>query len=418
MKMKKKTTMILSFALGGMIFATTALADIASKDGYDQFKDTIKYTAEQCSGTLDNYTVDSSFVLKDNGKILTSENQITKIDIRHNAQENTSIREDIVNGKSMYLTYSDPTIMISQNNADPVFYVSEYTKPRKNDTVKNPFKGERVEDAEKVIDAFVGSLRDQVIVKENTDGTKNFTGTISEVQIPTVVNAIASYALKQETANNSNQVMIPLAKDIYIKEVHGIANVNTEGLLEDILGTATIVGLDKQGNSHELTLEALIKLSDINSTVVTKPDLTGQKVKKQVITANSDGLQSISNPEKFIGKFNNDIIIEDKGKYVKIGERIIEITEIDSNHVAGRYYEEYKPGFEDKAAQKEGFNFDAPFNNKENGDPYGVEAEITNKTGGKTQIHLHLDEQLGKIYFNFNRGSGNYFDSSFSPVLE
>ncbi|MEA4902060.1 hypothetical protein [Desulfitobacterium sp.] len=418
MKMKKKTTMILSFALGGMIFATTALADIASKDGYDQFKDTIKYTAEQCSETLDTYTVDSSFVLKDNGKILSSENQIAKIDIRRNAQENTSTREDIVNGKSMYLTYSDPTIMIRQNSSDPIFYVTEYTKPRKNDTVKNPFKEDRVEDAEKVIDAFVGSLRDQVIVKENTDGTKNFTGTISEVQIPTVVNAIASYALKQETANNSSQVMMPLAKDIYIKEVHGIANVNTDGLLEDILGTATIVGLDKEGNSHEITLEALIKFSDINSTVVTKPDLTGQKVKKQVITADSDGFQSISNPEKFIGRFNNDIIIEDKGKYVKIGERIIEITEIDSNHVAGKYYEKYKPGFEDKAVQKEEFDFDAPFNNKENGDPHGAEAEITNNAGGKTQIHLHLDEQLGKIHFSFDRGSGNYFDSSFSPVLE
>ena len=38
MKFKKKTVMLVSFALGTLLVATTALADIANKSGYDQFE--------------------------------------------------------------------------------------------------------------------------------------------------------------------------------------------------------------------------------------------------------------------------------------------------------------------------------------------------------------------------------------------
>jgi hypothetical protein len=418
MKLKKKTTMILSFALGSLIFGTTALADIASKDGYEQLKDAIKLTADSCSDRLDSYTVDFSFVIKDNGKILTSDDQISKIDNTKKAQENLSSREGFVSGKAVYHSYSDPKIMINQSDNDATYYVTEYIEPRKNDPFENPFNDERAEDVEKIADAVIGSLKEQVIVKENPEGTKDFNGTISEVQIPTLVNAVASYMLKQDV-NRPNQEMPLLAQDIFVKEVQGTAHINGEGILENILGTATIVGIDEQGSNHEVTIEVLIKLSDVNSTIVAKPDLTGKKVNKQVITRSPNGPQPISNPEKFIGKFNNDIVIEEDNKYVKIGERIIEITEIDSTHVVGRYYEEYKPGFEGKAANKQNFNFDASFDRSEKNDPSSANVEVSNDAGVKTQINLHFDEYMGKIYLGFNQSFGNQpFDSTFCPVLE
>lgn len=418
MKLKKKTAMILSFALGSLIFATTALADIASKDAYDQLKDSLKFTAESCSETLDSYTMDFSFVIKDNGKILTSDNQMSKVDNTKKAQENLSSQEGSVNGKSIYHSYSDPTTTINQNNSDSTYYVTEYIEPRENVPFENPFKDERTKDIEKIADAVVGSLKEQVVVKENQDGTKDFNGTLSEVQIPTLVNAVASYTLKQDV-NRPNQEMPLLAQDIFVKEVQGTAHINGEGLLENILGIATIIGIDEQGNNHEVSIEVLLKLSDINSTSVTKPDLIGQKVNKQVITREQNGPQPISNPEKFIGKFNNDIVIEENGKYTKIGERVIEITAIDSNRVVGRYYEQYKTGFEDKAANKEEFSFDAFFSSAEKNDPNSANAEVTSNTGVNTQINLHFDEYMGKIHLGFNRSSGNQpFDSTFSPVLD
>lgn len=417
MKLKKKTVMIVSFALGTLIFATTALADITSKSGYDQLKDTLKLTAENCSDKLDSFTMDYSLVLKDNGKTLTSENEIRKYDRSKSAEENISFREGLVSGKYNTRSYSDPTTLIRKSDDEQAFSVTEFTEPRKVGAFNNPLKNNRAEDAEKIADAVVGSLRDQVMVKENTDGTKDFSGSLSEVQIPTLVNAVASFQLKQNL-NSPNQETPNLTQDIFVKEVKGSAHINPEGLLENILGTVTILGKDKQGNPHEVTVEILVKLSGINSTVVTKPDLTGQKVNKQVAKT-QNGPQQISNREKYLGKFSNDIILEKDGKFVKIGERIIEITQIDQNHVVGKYYEEYKPSSEVDAANKQAFSFDALFNSGEKMDPNGANFDVTNDAGAKTQGNIHFDENLGKIYLGYNRIQGNpFFDSMFSPDLE
>ena len=54
MKVNKKTVMVLSFCLGLALFVTTAFADIVSKTGYEQMKDSIKFTAESFSEKLDS----------------------------------------------------------------------------------------------------------------------------------------------------------------------------------------------------------------------------------------------------------------------------------------------------------------------------------------------------------------------------
>ncbi|MDD4347367.1 MAG: hypothetical protein PHZ11_10940, partial [Desulfitobacteriaceae bacterium] len=76
MKFKKRTVMLVTFTLGTLLLATTALADIANKNGYDQLKDTLKVTAEQCSETFDSFTMDISMVMKDNGKTFLTSNEI------------------------------------------------------------------------------------------------------------------------------------------------------------------------------------------------------------------------------------------------------------------------------------------------------------------------------------------------------
>lgn len=417
MKIKKKTAMLVSFTLGSLIFATTALADIANKSGYDQLKDTLKITADSASNKLDSFTLDFSSVIKDNDKILTSDNEVQKHDRSKKAEEYLSTRESIEAGKFNSTTYSDPTTMIQQNDKDLTYYVTEFTEPRKIETFNNPFDENQASDVEKIADAVVGSLKDQVMVKENQDGTKDFSGSLSEVQIPTLVNAVASYQLKQQF-NGRNQGMPHLTQDIYVKDVKGSAHVNKEGLLENMLGTVNISGKDEQGNVHEITLEILFKLSGINSTVVTKPDLNGQKVIKNITKTQTDRPQ-ITNPAKFIGKFKNDIIIEKDGKFVKTGERILEITQMNQSHVSGKYYEEYKPSYEQDAQNKRDYSFEANFNSDKTQDPLGAHFEITGENGTKIQGDIHFDDHYGKVYLNLNRYSGNQnYDGTFSPDFE
>lgn len=414
MKVKKKTAMLVSFALGTLLLATTAFADIATKSGYDQLKDTLKVTAENCSDKFNSFTMEFSFEVKDNGKTLENSIDTSKHDRSKSATESISYREGITRDKYKGRSYSDNTSDIRYSDTDPIYYVTEFSQERKQRLFTNPFKENRAEDLEKIADALVGSLKDYVVVTDNPDGSKDLSGSLTEVQIPSLVNALASFQLKQELSGGANNPLPHLTKDIFVKEVTGIASINKDGVMEKILGTAVLSGKDEQGLVHDVSVEILVKLTDINSTTVSKPDLTGKKVVKQ--TANPDYSSSeITNPQKFVGKFKNNILIEKDGKYVKIGERFIEITNIDNKTVTGKYYEVYKPGFEEYATQKHDFSFNAQFDK----DQPNAKFVHTDESGNNIQ-GIFFDQHDGRLNLNGSSSSigGLISDYSFSPDLE
>ncbi|MCO1602867.1 hypothetical protein [Desulfosporosinus nitroreducens] len=421
MKFKKKSVMLVSFTVGTLLLATTALADIASKSGYDELKGAIKLTTEQASEKFDSFTLDYSMALKDNGKTLESSNETLKVDRTKDASENISSGLSLNGDKRSSQSYSDKTTMIRVSENDPTYYVTEFTKERKDDPFTNPFKEDEAADVEKIVDAIVGSLKDHVVVTENTDGSKAITGSLTEVQIPSLVNAVASFQLKQEfnnqNSNQNNSKMPRLTKDVFVKEVKGSAKVNADGVMESILGTAVLSGKDEQGTVHDISLEALVKVTGINTTTVTKPDLTGKKVVKDIARY---GDAEMSNPEKFVGKFKNDIIIEKDSKFVKVGERFVDITQIDGKSVEGRYYSEFKPGFEEYATSLSSFKFEAKFEQEQK---TSANFEGTNDSGDKVRGHIYLSEYEGQVNFNIDNFNGSFgrglmFNSSFSPVLD
>ncbi|HBW35869.1 hypothetical protein [Desulfosporosinus sp. BICA1-9] len=416
MKFKKKTTMLVSFTVGTLLLATTALADIASKSGYDEFKDALKVTAEQSSEKFDSFTMDFSMAMKDNGKTLISANETTKFDRTKGASESLSANVDLSGYNNTSQTYSDKTTVIRVSESDPTYYVTEYTKEREDTTFKNPFKEDSADDLEKIADAIIGSLKDHVIVTENSDGSKGLAGKLTEVQIPSLVNAVASFQLKQEFNGHQNKVP-HLTKDVFVKEVNGTAKVNQDGVMESILGTVVLSGKDDQGTEHNITIEALAKVTDINSTTVTKPDLTGKVVVRNIAKDYSES--EITNPEKFVGKFKNDILIEKNGKFAKIGERFVDITHMDNKSVVGRYYEEYKPGFEEYSTNNRNINFSAQFEKDQRGNG---NFEYTTESGGKGQGNIYISDYQGKVNFNLHNMNtspgGLMFDSTFSPDLD
>jgi len=410
MKVKKKTAILISFTVGTLLLATTALADIATKSGYDQLKDALKVTAQQSTEKFNSFTMDGSMVMKDNGKTLMNDNVILKVDRSKSASESLSSGENLRGDKNNSQSYTDKTTSISVRNGDPIYYVTEFTKERKEDIFTNPFKGNRAEDYEKIADALVGSLKDQVVVTENSDGSKVLAGSLTEVQIPALVNAVASFQLKQQFSGRQDNLP-NLTKDIFVKEVKGSAKINKDGVMESVLGSAVLSGKDEQGKVHDITVEVLAKLSGINSTTVTKPDLTGKKVIKNIYNENQGS--EISNPEKFVGKFKNDIIIEKDKKFVKIGERFVEITQFDNKTAAGRYYEVYKPGFEEYATPQRDFKFDAKKSAQKGSQSYDLTTESVSKG------NLWFDTTGGKINLNMNTPpkGGVQFDGNFSPDL-
>ena len=75
---------------------------------------------------------------------------------------------------------------------------------------------------------------------------------------------------------------------------------------------------------------------------MTAPVLTDEN--SQVATGYSSHLD-----ERYIGTYKNDIITEENGAFVKIGERVLTITSCENGKVSGSYTEIYKPGYEQDA---------------------------------------------------------------------
>lgn len=413
MKFKKKSAMILSFVLGTTMLATTAIAEISSKSGYDQLKDSLKYTADAATSKLSSYTMDMSFILKADGNVIASEKSLNKYDLTKQASETTNSRVD-GNNNSEYYYYSDKSVRINKSAEEPIYFLTELTNSKESQSLTNPFKEKGAEDIEIIADILVGNLRDAVIVTEKSDGSKELSGSISESQIPALINAAISFQCKNEFSYRpNNDTLIPkITKDIFVKEVTGKMIIDKDGLIQSIQGSGALSGKDINGKEHTITFELSGKLYNVNSTSVNKPDLSGKKVEKNV----QKDFDKLTNPSKYIGKYKTDILIEKDGKFAKIGEKVIDITQIDETTVTGKYQEEYVKGYEEYAATSRSFNFSAKFQDK------GLNADFTTTTssGNTVKGNIYVDQFSGKINFNINesRNSNLLFDSQFSRVFE
>lgn len=336
----KKTVMATSLIIGVLMFSVPTFADMASKSGYDKFKDSIKVTADGLLDNADNYTSEISVSVKDNDKVVASSSTISKIDNEKDAiaTDETTFEKGVEKKK---YNYRDTKLAISLGE-DNIYHISEYEFPvGYNASPGNPFNDKNATDVEKIIDAAVAGLKDNVTATVNADGSKAFSGSISENQVPALINTVSSYFFKTQFVGNSyrsNQTGLPeLTNDIYIKNVEGKASANKDGILENVFVVGTLSGKEKDGTNHDLTVEILIDVSDVNKTVVSQPDLTDKKVEKNVV----QNRPLVTDASMYVGSYKNDIVIRENGKFVKIGERNVVIAHGDSKSIEGRYYDEY-----------------------------------------------------------------------------
>jgi len=412
MKLNKKTTTILSFMIGTVMFTTTAIAQVLTKSGYDQLKDSVKYTAKSATSTLTSYTSDMSVILKDNNTVLYSTSDISKVDVAKGAKEtvNTSTQGS---KKTENYNYSDKNGYINKNGNEDIYYTTALTSPQQNTVSKNPFDEAGASDMEKIADALVGNLKDAVVVTENSDGTKTLSGSLSESQIPALINAVVSLQSKSgfDNVTNNQSSMPKIVSDVFVKEVKGNMVTTKDGLIQTVLGSGVISGKDAKGVEHKLTFEILAKMTDTNKTKVSKPDLTGKKVEKNI----EQDYSKLTNPEKYIGKYKTDILIEKDAKFIKIGEKFLDVTAVDDKGISGRYYEEYVKGYEEYAADKKDFKFDAKFE-KDNG--FNATVNSNNKSGEKMTGYVSINVGSAGINFNVDQRSGNkIFSDQYSKIF-
>lgn len=417
MKLSKKSITVLSFTVGACLFVSTAFADAMLGSGYDRLKGSVKNTASLMENGLNNYTIETLYTLKDNDQILLQSSNFQKMDTANQMKENNEVTKNAKGETTSRYTYADKKQSIDKNELDNTYYVFDYSaemnQNRKGPAdFRNPFNEKGATEVEKIVDAVVGSLKDYVQVEEGAEGGKVFSGSLSEAQVPAIVNAVSSFGIKQMLDNERD--LPDIESDIFVKKVVGSANENKAGYLENLTGEITLSGKDKNGVQHDLNLNVMLKISDIGSTKIIKPDLTTAKVEK---VSHNGGFSS-----KYVGTYQNDIIMDKDGKFTKIGERTVKITSVDGDKLTGTYSETVIPGFESQYPNKDVFNFE-----------YNMLTSpmftYTDSKGEQKQGMVHPN-QTGKIYFEMNLEISDknaykqsnsmkpFYDGEFSRVFE
>ncbi len=417
MKFSRKTATICAFVLGVTILAGSAFADTMLGSGFHSLKNSLKTTMTKLTGDVDNFSADAIVSVKIDGKAISESTNNLKYDVTNNAEE---ISERILKKGEIteFCRYSDESQTIYKNFEDDSYNVIEKRK-NNNDSdkiIENPFEDEQIKDAEKILDAFVGSLQD-VIQVEESNGKKMYTGNLSDTQIPPLANAIASFAFKYSILDkyNADRLDVPYPKsNIYLVNASGKAIENEEGIIESGIFTASISAQDSNGTEHVYSLDFSIDIKDINKTVVKAPNLDGQKV-----TYSKEGIEFDS---KYIGKYKNDIVKRENNSFVKVGERFVEITSVEGGNVKGKYYEVYNEGHE--AGNARSFDF---YSNYDESIHFTIINYTNDKGENKKGIINHRGSQNIIVLFNaiINEEKNGYssndedgYESTFIKIFE
>ena len=283
---KKFLSVALSLAVGITMLVTTAYANVSEVSGYEVYKSALKNMKTQ-----ENMTANVAVNMTDNGKESVTFNADMKINHGENAVSgNLSVKTDTTVKETGIYRQNDENVIVT---GEGYYLIDKQTTEKQRkifDSNKNP---EVSEFAEKVIDALVGDTKNYFNVKDLNNGSKEINLTLTEDQIPAVLNTLVSIKAKQKNDTepfDSNielkeQVMgdvktyLPeLENRVSIQNIELTALINQENLIENQVLTLTVEGDDIYGIPHTAVLSIQMNLSNFNQTTPDSIDLTGKEV--------------------------------------------------------------------------------------------------------------------------------------------
>lgn len=410
MKLGKKATAFCAVVAGAAIFTTSALADVVIGSGYYSLKDAVKQTSKTLTKDMDNFTLDASVTLRADGAEIVTGSGTIKVDAVSKKMESIGSITSAKEGTEESYTYNADDKSIYRTDENKYVVYERIPEDDRKFMPEDIFEEEIAADAEKLLDAFVGNLKDLVQVEEN-DGKKMYIGNVSDAQIPTVANAAMSFMLKYSIFDDrySHEAGLPaLETDIYVKEVSGKAVENEMGILENAVIMGTLVGKDKNGVEHTISGECALTLRDIHQTAVTEPNLDGKDVEYVAATAKDEKRGELG--QRYVGKYKIDIIDTQDDQFVKIGERVFEITSIDGKNFTATYAEQYKDGNAPEVVRN--YSMNGHYSDEQ----YEYVLEYTDENGN--QAYGTMMPEQGDVRVNFGvefapEGSGYSISSDF-----
>ena len=122
---------------------------------------------------------------------------------------------------------------------------------------------------EKIVDALVGNLKEYVQVDENANGERVYSGTLTQMQVPALFNAVSSFYIKQiinEQSRYNHDVPLGYQKRYFCPKSNGYGRGRCQRIAEKHEGEITFSGKDSQRCSPMKWRYIDFKLKDVGTT--------------------------------------------------------------------------------------------------------------------------------------------------------
>jgi hypothetical protein len=282
-EVKKGFVILGAIGISSVVMVTSGFAAMASTSGYSVYKDAIKATRG-----LDSVALSGGISLKDNGASLVNVTGNVKANLANETESGSAIIDN--NGKQQTVeVYHQSNQTITKTSASDVYYQEMERADKHKD--EKPESKQIPQEVENIIDSLVGNLQNSVTLDNKADGTKAITLSLSNAQLPPVVNAMSSLLIKnaldeKETLKKQEEIpgidfkptLPALTQNVRIDQIDIKANINAANFIQHQEASITISGKDANGVSHQVILQLNADLSGFNTTTPDTIDLTGKNV--------------------------------------------------------------------------------------------------------------------------------------------
>lgn len=309
MKNKKLKLGILVMA-AVTVFTATAFAAGTGNEGYETLKQIMKDS--RVKETLTSASVDGTFSISDNGKIITELNGRVKAD--HEGKESSGNVQISLNGKKQELSFfhNDKEVYLTDETNTKYYKLVnlEHDTYGKNmEYNKEDYAGDRKMGAaeENLLDYLAGDLKSQIELSRNIDGSKTVTMDLNQNEIPMPLNLLTAVAVgnkEMDSGRNDRAEIDQVQKQLLIEKLPFLkdyldidnnlipvlkenvklsalvlkVNVDRDNQIKSFEARVSITGNDAGGVYHDITLQGSAAVSDINKTSVDKFNMDGKNV--------------------------------------------------------------------------------------------------------------------------------------------
>ncbi len=299
MKRKHLLSAISAF-VGVCLLSGSLIAVSASSSGYASIKNSVKDIIME----ENNFTSKSHYEVSLNGKVMSSTDITEKISkddlVKYNRMYKNLIQYSLQDGMSLYVSdYNDNGIIEPENHdyirIDDESGPDDLTQIGMFAVINKEEAASTVRFLELAADAVVGDLKNNIILTDSDSDSVTYTMSLDSYQIPELVNAGLSVMLStgrgykgsrtDSMQNMTRDERLEYMEKNYISfdefidtlDIRGVnmtAVLDNEGRLLGLNGNVNIAAKDVWNDIHELVISADMEISDYDSTVCERMDLS------------------------------------------------------------------------------------------------------------------------------------------------